>query len=462
MSMKKMRSYLLSMLVLASITVLVACSFQESANTKLVKAFVNTSKKMNADFNTLKKIAKVDHDFSKGSVQELTLRDQQLDSQGLYYFPIRADGVEIRFLDSIEQKMLQTSLSAYFDSKKINFFGVQIDDDKLKFAFPDISNHSFSLSSKYLGRDLEKISSGLVGEDFELDLSYSKLKSEFMKYGVDNAITNYKKTWEILFKDVEIKVEGDTYSCMVDSKNIKEAIKTMFPKKTSKNLMIDQFLFYRFNQMADEIQELADTAQIKVEAKLKGQYVESSKVTWVQDGIEVFEVTTGFMNISEKDNIWKDLKIDIYSHEYDNRLEFHNTGEFGNHTIDNKTSIRFNDDDELAMTLKLDAQQSEENLELHFEQKRYYSPKTLFEGKGNFVSDDKSFRIHFPNLKMSEYYHSSDSKPRVRQFSLTYMMSKEISDRLVFKNEKYLPDLTHEEMERYFTEIGEQMEDLFN
>lgn len=463
-SMKKMRKYILPMLVFASIFVFVACSFQESPDKKLVKAFVNTSKKINADFQELKKIAGINQDFSKGSVQELTVKNMIFGDYGyFFFFPDNIDGFEIRFLDSIEQKMLQTSLSAYFNTKKINFIGLQIDDEKIRLAFPDLSKHSFNISSKNLGRDLHKLmsSTSVYEEEDELDLSYSRLKSEMLKYGVDNTIEQYKKTWETLFKDAKITVEGDTYSCVVESKNIEEALKAFLPNKSSKNLILDQFIFRGVVEMADELKAIAEDGQIKVEAKLKGQYVESSKVTLVQGGEEKISVMTGFANISEKENIWKDFKLGLHIHETDEKLELHNTGEFSKTSIKNKTQLRLDDTHQADMMIAWDKEKEKDNLNLSYSLKAYGEIEALYEGKGELITDDKSFRLYLPKFKMTDYQtYIGTTEKMEKQFDFNYMMSSDISDRIVFKNEKYLLDLSMDEISAYFEEISQTFEEL--
>lgn len=464
MGMKKMRKYILPMLILASILVFVACSFQDTPEKKLVKAFVNTSKKINADFQELRKIAGVNQDFSKGSVQELTVKNMILGDYGyFFFFPDNVDGFEIRFLDDVEQKMLQTSLSAYFNTKKINFVGLQVDNEKIRLAFPDLSKHSFNISSKNFGKDLQKLMSGSNAyEDAEeIDLSYSKIKSEMMKYGVDNTIDQYRKTWETLFKDAKITVEGDTYSCVVESKNVKEALKALLPNKSAKNLLLDQFVFRGFDEISEGLMERAEVSQIKVEAKLKGQYVESSKVTLIQEGEEMISVTTGFANVSEKENIWKDFKLGVYSGQTDEKLELHNTGEFTKTSIKNKTQLLADDSHQAQIIIKFDKEKEKDNLELSYTFTADGEVEALYEAKGDLITDDKSFRLYLPKFKMTDYQIYGATKEKTeKQFDFNYMMSSDTSNRIVFKNEKYLPDLSMEQISQYFEEIGRKFEEL--
>lgn len=220
----------LFVLALISFALIIYNAFIVTPEVRLVDGYRQLMKKIDADYDKVLKKMGLDVDASKDFSASITvdLKKPAADADATD----RIQSIGTRWIQSDQYKLYQGLISYKIGQRWRPFLGVQIDDAKVSLMIPELNSNVYTLSSKNFGKEFNQFSKNMrwyYSQYSEVDFSYSRLRKIFAQRNDSRyLLQRYGRFLKELFQNLNIKREGNIYTCVILPERFQQAIDDAF------------------------------------------------------------------------------------------------------------------------------------------------------------------------------------------------------------------------------------------
>lgn len=439
--------------------------FAMSSQQKVLKAVVNTMKKMETDYDSTLSDIGVNQNFSKEVRHELEIRLLHPELNELF---MNVENLKFfRSRDEIE-KFYQFGLSLGAKKQEFDIFQIQFDDEKTSCVFPFIFDKKLTLSSKNFGRDISEVERKLYSTEYvqrDADMSFSAI-DKFVREFYDAKFfweKNYK-FFEALLKDAEIIQEGDVYSFTISDKNLQKVTDMIFDDiPDNHEIFIAMRSDYFIDRYRYQIKSMLQDMSLDVSARIPNGLVKEMHVILKKEG-KRFGALAWKIYSKKEENIFSNMVFELEDDVPEEKIAILNVLERQPAYFKNTVSVFSNREkisgSEKKIVLEIDARKQKDNFRCDAVYKYKNGSKFKIHWVGDYKHDAHSIDIEIPKVVIEDDHYLADKS---EMFGISYRITNQNVDGRDFKKEEvYLPHLNKAELESLFADLEKSAEKIFS